>query len=128
MIVNHTEGKTCSFDWIDITNPQREELERIAKQYNLHEESVNDCLQPGHLPKYEQMKNYTFIILRVYSENNSRADTVQEITNKIAIFLSDKFIITIHRLGVPLLQRISEGFLNELQSEIPQHVLIEIVS
>nr|ACN58890.1 magnesium and cobalt transport protein [uncultured bacterium BLR17] len=129
MIKNHTAGKGCSYEWLDIVNPQPGELEQVAREHNLHEASVNDCLQPGHLPKYERLKNYTFVILRVYSEDerNNKADNVQEITNKIAIFLSDSFIITIHRNSLPVLDQISTQFLNELECQLPQHVFIEIV-
>jgi magnesium transporter len=127
MVENLTSGKGCSYEWIDITDPQPEELTRIAQQYHLHEESVSDCLQAGHLPKYEQFKNYTFIILRVYFESGSEADTVQEITNKIAIFLTEGCIITIHRKPLALLQHISGTLLAENECKLPSHVLTEIV-
>jgi magnesium transporter len=87
-----------SFEWIDVTDPTETELSRIADQYGLHPASVTDCLQPGHLPKYERFNAYTFIILRVYVTGaDSKADTIQALTQKIAIFVSDKYIITIHR-------------------------------
>lgn len=86
------------FDWIDLTSPENEELERVAEQYQLHETSVHDCLQPDHLPKYEKIDGYAFIIFRIYSEKEAlEADTVQELTNKVAIFYSGGYIITIHR-------------------------------
>lgn len=127
MVRNLTEHHNCGFEWIDITDPQPGELESIAKEYNLHEESVRDCLQPGHLPKYEKLRNYVFIILRVYAENDTEADTVQEITNKIAIFTSEKFIITIHRKGWEPIQRISNNFLTENDCKAPSHLLTEII-
>lgn len=127
MIRNLTQGHSCGFDWIDITDPQPGELESIAKEYNLHEASVHDCLQPGHLPKYEKLRNYVFIILRVYAENDTEADTVQEITNKIAIFKSDKFIITIHRKGWEPIHRLSKVFLAENDCKAPSHLLTEII-
>jgi magnesium transporter len=90
--------KECGYDWIDVTDPSAEELQQIAERYELHPASVSDCLQPGHLPKYEEFPDYVFIILRVYMPDNvTHADTVQAITGKIAIFVSDRFIITIHR-------------------------------
>ncbi len=86
------------FDWLDITDPASEELMQIAQKYELHQALVNDCLQPGHLPKYERMDKYSFIIFRVHTDNNvPEADIVQELTHKIAIFYSEKFLLTIHR-------------------------------
>ena len=84
--------------WIDVTNPEKEELQKIAREYGLHEALVNDCLQPDHLPKYESMEDYVFMIFRIYTDQETpEADSVQELTHKIAIFYSPDFIITVHR-------------------------------
>jgi magnesium transporter len=127
MIRNITEKIDCGFEWVDIIDPHPDELDGLAEKYNLHEESVHDCMQPGHLPKYEQFKNYTFIIMRIYSENENEADTVQEITNKIAIFISEKFIITIHRKNWLPLHHIARMLEEEEDCNKPQHILVEIV-
>lgn len=116
------------YEWLDVVAPTAAELEDIARKHNLHEESVKDCLQPGHLPKYERFKGYTFIIVRIYYPvNEKEADTVQELTNKIAIFISEKFIITIHRNNWEPLKRVSEEFVNTGECKHPTHVLTEIV-
>lgn len=121
------EGKH-SYIWLDITNPEKVELQEIAKQYNLVEQSVQDVLQPEHLPKYERLKTYTFSILRFYdSENDAEADTVQELTNKIAVFINEKFIITIHVKEWPAVDRISEEQVAPGECNTPLDVYIEIV-
>jgi magnesium transporter len=128
MITNLASGNGCNYEWVDITNPSKQELEEIAKVYGLHKSSVHDCLQPGHLPKYERFKDYTFIITRVYHSDNEReADTVQEITNKIAIFISDAFIITIHSKAWPPAAEISKEYVASGACINPYHVLNEIV-
>jgi len=127
MITNLTAGKGCSYEWIDIVDPQPSEVWEVARQYGLHEASVADSLQPGHLPKYEQLRNYTFIILRVYLESANDADTVRELTNKISIFITDKYIITIHRNPLAMVDYISSELLSEDECRLPQHVLTEIV-
>lgn len=86
------------FVWIDVLNPTRKELESIAKQYQLHSTSVKDCLDPEHLPKFEKFPNFNFTILRAFDEKSTpHCDTVQELTRKLAIFSSEKFIITVRR-------------------------------
>ncbi|MBC8052677.1 MAG: magnesium transporter CorA [Sphingobacteriaceae bacterium] len=86
------------FKWIDITNPEKGEIQKVAQEYGLHEALLNDCLQPDHLPKYETMEDYVFMIFRIHSDDETlEADSVQELTHKIAIFYSSEFIITIHR-------------------------------
>jgi magnesium transporter len=41
--------------WYDIETPTPEELNKIAADFNLHPAAVQDCLQPDHLPKFEEM-------------------------------------------------------------------------
>ena len=128
MIKHLADKSTGGYEWIDITNPQEEELENIATQYGLHSSSVADCLQPGHLPKYEQFKGYTFVILRVYHpDKNKEADTVQEITNKIAMFISGDFIITIHRRHWQPIERINDEWVKSGECKSATHLLNEIV-
>lgn len=99
-----------NIDWHDLVDPSEEELSEMAQKYGLHRQLVNDCLQPDHLPKYEKMDNYSFVIFRIYGDNGSmEADTVQQLTNKIAIFCSPEFIITIHRERNESLEQLKES-------------------
>lgn len=97
------------FEWIDVQNPTPEEYQTLVKTYQLHPAAVKDCLAPLHLPKIEKMAGVLFLIIRVHDQTaNSAADTVQQLTNKVAIFLSERFIITIHRAGEPFLIKLRE--------------------
>ncbi len=92
------QSKEHHFKWIDVLNPTTEELHSIADQYQLHPAAVQDCLQPGHLPKYEQFDNTLFIITRYYDEaNHKNADSIGQLSRKLAIFYNKTHIITIHR-------------------------------
>ena len=94
------------FRWLDAVQPSSAELGTIAETYTLHPTSVQDCLQPEHLPKFERFDNAFFLIVRGYDENcPGDADTVQELTRKTAIFWNAHFFITIHRQD----QRFIEG-------------------
>ena len=98
MLDNIANSTDNGYEWIDVTAPTEEEFAELAIKYNLHPALINDCLQPDHLPKFERMEKYAFIIFRIYTENDlPEADSIQELTNKIAIFISDQFILTIHR-------------------------------
>jgi len=123
-----TSKEERGYEWIDIAAPDEENLQEIAGQFGLHEASVNDALQPDHLPKYERLKNYILIILRMYSPGrNDEADTVQELTDKLAIFIADSFIITIHQVDWPPLKKINEEYVKQNECKNPFHVLNEIV-
>ena len=93
--------------WIDVVDPSFIEMEELSKTYNLNEHTVRDCLQPEHLPKYEVDNDIHFLILRFYAhEFDKRLATIQELTNKIAIFYTDGFLITIHKYPTPFLDAI----------------------
>ena len=116
------------FEWIDVTDPSKEELHEIADRYKLHNSSVEDCLQPDHLPKHENVGSYIFIIFRLHADKvASKADTVQELTDKIAIFMKEELIITIHRKEWTQAEEINENFIKEGLCESEHHVLNEIV-
>ncbi|RYZ95934.1 MAG: magnesium transporter CorA [Sphingobacteriaceae bacterium] len=109
MLTQLATKKANGFDWIDITEPQHDELHETAQQYNLHEELLDDSLQSDHLPKYETMQDYVFMIFRIHTDSKAiEADTVQLLTHKIAIFYSKEFIITIHRKPHALIENLAE--------------------
>ncbi|HET9038580.1 MAG TPA: CorA family divalent cation transporter [Gemmatimonadales bacterium] len=84
--------------WLDLVQPTREELESVARTHGLQPTAVKDCLDPEHLPKYEQFDTHVFVILRAFDAESERTcGTVQELTRKLAIFSSPTFLITIHR-------------------------------
>jgi magnesium transporter len=106
-----------AFVWLDVVQPTAEELAGIAEEYGLHPTSVKDCLDPEHLPKFEQFESYTFVILRAFDEHSDRScATVQEMTRKIAIFYGPSFLITIHRTEQSWLKVLEEKFERGRQS------------
>lgn len=97
------------FTWLDITNPEVGELQAVAAQHNLPEALVRDCLEPNHLPKFEATPGLSFIILRVYATpETSEADTIQELTTKIAVFYTPDCLITVHRRQHPVLTELKK--------------------
>lgn len=93
--------------WTDITNPTTEELNLFSRQHHINHHVLADCLEPDHLPKKEQLKNITFIILRTFdTEVKKYPSSIQETSHKIAIFYDANNIITIHRSPSPLVKEI----------------------
>jgi magnesium transporter len=90
--------------WLDLVQPTAEELETVVHTYTLQPTAVKDCLEPEHLPKFEQFDAHVFVILRAFDAESQRAcGTVQELTRKLAIFSGATFLITIHRTEQPWL-------------------------
>ena len=122
------------FIWLDAVDPTAEELAELAADYGLHPLAVKDCLDPEHLPKYEVFENHTFVILRAVDEAaGPPADTVQELTRKIALFYGPTFLITVHRKDqgwlAALQQRCLVGLPSKLATRsegIQAHVLTQL--
>ena len=94
----------AGLSWIDVADPTVQEMEELSREYGLNQHTVKDCLQPEHLPKYEFVDGVHFLILRFYARGlEKNMATIQELTDKIAIFSTDEFIITIHRAEAPFL-------------------------
>jgi magnesium transporter len=98
-------------NWIDVTDPTVQEMQQLSKQYGLNQHIVRDCMQPEHLPKYEYVDEVHFLILRFYAhEQDKPLATIQDLTNKLAIFYTDHFLITIHKSHIPFLQSIYKKY------------------
>jgi magnesium transporter len=125
-----------AFTWLDLVQPTREELVDIAQLYGLHSTSVEDSLEPEHLPKYERIGAVTFIIVRAMDTTAARdCSTVQEMTRKVAIFYGPDFLITIHRVEQPYIAALVERYRNattpagaERRKSFLPRLLIELIN
>ncbi|KAA0993700.1 magnesium transporter CorA family protein [Dyadobacter aurulentus] len=128
MVQSITDHSEHPFEWIDIVDPDQDELNELTTKYALHESSINDWLQPDHLPKYEHVRSYTFIIFRMHAEKVSKeADTVPELTDKVAIFMFEKLVITLHKNEWLAPQFIKENQIRENACENTHQLVNEII-
>lgn len=110
MIIEAYRSIEGLFHWVDVRDPTGSELEALAQKYNIEPESLQDCLTPRHLPKYEVTENNVFVILRAYDERNRNSGTVRGLTRKIAIFIGENYLLTIHRKDNPYIVQIRENW------------------
>lgn len=112
-----------NFKWIDITNPQFEQLSVIADTYKLDIFQIKDSLQHGHLPKFERGNSYNFMILRAFvAAENDKSATIGEVTNKIAFFYNENELITIHRAHFDFLE------IKETDFKRPTNLMLNIIN
>lgn len=117
-----------NFKWVDIEKPSECNFEDISEIYNIPLRPLYNCLDPELLPRFEKMQDMVFIILRVPDPQMSAdAETLQEITTKIAVFIKNDLIMTIHRQNI--------DFINEMKSRcsleadfIPSDLLRELLT
>ncbi|MCE2849465.1 MAG: hypothetical protein LW815_09925, partial [Chitinophagaceae bacterium] len=128
MQLKETKSVKNEFTWLDITNPSMEELKGIGERYALDNHNLNDCMEPDHLPKFEEGEAFHFIILRRVILNNAKGNSVQDLTTKIAIFYNEKTIVTIHRLPHPDVESIAEQFISNGKINAVHQLLLKIIS
>lgn len=96
MATRSKAGKTWT--WKDCVDPTPTELEELAAEFGVPASLLNTCMDPEHLPKYEQLESFAFIVLRSLDlEPGEKSDTIQGLTRKLAIFVRADTLITIHR-------------------------------
>ena len=113
--------------WIDVAEPTVAELASLADAYGLRQHTVADCLEPGHLPKFEMVDDICFIIVRLHAPNDIYADTIQELTNKVAIFFNDRFILTIHRQTQVFLHELKHKYVSSGHCKSTRFLVLKIV-
>lgn len=117
-----------NIQWLDLTDPTEEEIQELSTQFRLSQHSIKDCMEPEHLPKYEFDDDKHFLILRFYSHNfNSTMTTIQELTNKLAIFFTDSYILTIHKAPIPFLEMLNKKYVEHGKCNSASDLLTRIV-
>lgn len=98
-----------NFTWIDVQEPETEDFDRLNSEFSLPYLLVQDCLRPEHLPKYEDSDEGHFLMMRSFDlESNPEDTTVQDLTRKIAFFITEDRLVTIHRVGLDYLEGVAE--------------------
>src|SRR5690242_8413761 len=96
--------------WIDLLNPTETEMQGLTKEFNLNAYIVRDSMEPMHLPKFDVVDDINFLIIRFYADQPEKMTTIQGLTNKIAIFYTDQFLLTVHKYEVPFLEALYKKF------------------
>lgn len=105
------------YQWIDVISPSEKDLRELVRQYKLPVAAAKDCMSAFHMPKVDIIGDWAYFIVRYYDLYcEDEADTIQEITNKVAIFVHNDYILTIHRTGQPTLAQLANEWRNGLHS------------
>lgn len=114
--------------WLEVVQPGSQEIEQLSKEYHLHYQLVRDCMEPDHLPKYDEVDDVNFLILRYFDHGfDKKMATIQEISNKIAIFYTKEFIITIHKEPIQFLTNIRNKYIQKGKCTSAEEVVTKIL-
>ncbi len=93
------------FVWIDLQNPDRTDVEKLAQKYNFNALNIEDCMTKFELPKLDSYDDHFFVILHF-------PPLTQKIgiskNSQLSIFLGKDFIVTVHQGDLKPLVELAE--------------------
>lgn len=89
------EIKYGKITWVDVKDPTRKEIAKLAESYPFHPLHLEDCISKGQFPKIEQSDedNYIFLLLRFPTSSSPEG---QVTINQICFFLGQNYLVTLH--------------------------------
>lgn len=114
-------------EWVDVESPTAEDLKFLHERYEINNLLLEDTIDPNHLPKYEEDGSVKFFLLRESTElERKNLNTISDISTKIAIFMLDKTIITIHRMKTKSISETKKRLQTTQEDVNPQKIALMI--
>lgn len=86
-------------EWVDVEQATEEDLVFLRERYHVNQFFLDDTIDPNHLPKYEEVDNVKFFLMRESTElERQTLNNISDISSKLSVFLLPNVIITVHRL------------------------------
>lgn len=86
------QGK--NFSWIDMQNPDRTDVEELAKKYNFNSLNIEDCMTKSELPKLDSYDDHFFVILQ-FPPISPKVGMAKN--SQLSIFFGKDFLVTVHQ-------------------------------
>lgn len=106
-MVEEFKENSTGFSWFDVVAPTEEDFTNLSMRFGIDAFLFKECMNPEHFPRFDVVNEKAKqLILRLYDESSiMEADTVRELTRKLAIFYGSDFIITVHRRPIEWLNQ-----------------------
>jgi len=82
------------FVWIDLQNPDRNDVEELAKKYNFNALNIEDCMTKFELPKLDSYDDHFFVILH-FPPLSQKIGISKN--SQLSIFIGKDFLVTVHQ-------------------------------
>jgi magnesium transporter len=82
------------FVWIDLQNPDRNDVEKLAEKYNFNELNIEDCMTKFELPKLDSYDDHFFVILH-FPPLAQKTGILKN--SQLSIFVGKNFLVTVHQ-------------------------------
>ncbi len=82
------------FVWVDLQNPDRNDVEKLAKKYNFNALNIEDCMTKFELPKLDSYDDHFFVILH-FPPLSQKVGISKN--SQLSIFVGKDFLVTVHQ-------------------------------
>ncbi len=89
------------FFWLDLSSPSAEEIERLHELFGFHPLALEDAQHFGQRPKLDVYGDHIFLVF--YGSGSQEGD-VEDLLQEVLMFVSGKYLVTIHKEPLPALQ------------------------
>ncbi len=89
--------------WVSVVDPTKKEIKYLTENLGLDEKNVLDALDEYEVPRIEKDKDAAYVLIKVPVESKGIISTIP-----IAIFMTDRHILTITKQDNKVLQSIME--------------------
>ncbi len=93
------------FVWINLQNPDRNDVEKLAQKYNFNSLNIEDCMTKFELPKLDSYDNHFFVILH-FPPLSQKVGMPRN--SQLSIFIGKDFLVTIHQGDLKPLVELAE--------------------
>ena len=92
--------------WVDIVDPDENELDKLADKFNLNQEAIKTCINKSKRPEIRQLDKHTFTVM--VDMKNKDPETL--IVEAVYFFLGKNWLITLHSSEINLKQIVDRLF------------------
>ncbi|GIP40921.1 putative metal ion transporter YfjQ [Paenibacillus sp. J31TS4] len=95
--LEHLEDEEIAWYWVDFHTPDEGESSLLDSHFHFHPLAIEDCLHLLQRPKLEHYGDTHFFVVHALTDDIDEAEEVN-------LFLTERFLVTYHRAGVPELE------------------------
>jgi magnesium transporter len=93
------------FVWVDLQNPDRTDVEKLAEKYNFNLLNIEDCVTKFELPKLDSYDDHFFVILH-FPPLSQKIGISKN--SQLSIFVGKDFLVTVHQGDLKPLVELAE--------------------
>jgi len=109
-----------NFVWIDLQNPDRSDVEKLAEKYNFNSLNIEDCMTKFELPKLDSYNDHFFVILH-FPPLSQKIGVSKN--SQLSIFVGKDFLVTVHQGDLKPLVELVDICKNNLEQQRKSRLL-----